>query len=392
VISHQTTRSVNGRTRSRAVAAIALMVVVQSLGCPDGTTDEPDAGVEPGWILETPVADIETLMDVVVLSPIRAYAVGSAGTVLRFDTDTWTREDSGTESLLRSVSGVRNEESGDETVIAVGDDGVVLLRTDDTWSALPSGTTLALFDVWVRAANDGFIVGESGTILRFTGVEVVPMADESLQSRLVTGPLCQNVSECDAGQVCAAPVADPTGATLCQDPNHPEGLIVERYGIPVALKSVSGTGGDDVLAAGPTGALYFYDGVSWLPEDSGTSRSMTHLYRGAGTWATANDGVILRRNGPSDWDTQSYRTPVPVFLQGLWATGGNDVFAVGLAGSIYHFEEGEWTTTRFDDDFHFRAVDGFVVAPATETTPIVRLVFAVGAGGRIARGPDALPR
>jgi len=384
-------RTTTGWPSARRFLALGF-VMGHALACTSGGSTEPDAGVEPGFVVEVPVEGIETLMDVVVLSPTRAYAVGSAGTILRYADEEWTSDESPTDVLLRSVSGVRNEEADEEVVVAVGDEGTVLLREADGWVVLDAATTYALFDVWVRAPNDGFIVGESGTILRFTGIEVVSMADESLQTRYVTGPVCQGAGDCGPGETCAPRASDPGGLSICQDPNHPEGLIVEEFGIPESLKTVAGTGAEDVLAAGPSGALYFFDGFRWYPEDSGTSRSISHLYRGAGTWATANDGVIMIRQGPSDWDTQTFRAPVPVFLQGLWGVGGNDFFAVGLAGAIYHRIDGEWETTRFDDDFHLRAVDGVVVAPATEEEPMEQLVFAVGAAGRIVRGPLALPR
>lgn len=348
------------KRRAALCVAFALAPLAACKGEPPAP--EPEVQVAPGWVSSRPFPEIRSLQSVHVLAAFRAYAVGTEGAILRYDRGTWVKEplpdDVDGAPDLESVSGVRDDESGDELVMAVGEGGTVLLRDASGWRRLESGTDVRLFGVWVRNFTDAFLVGDDGTIFRWDGAQVLSMEQESMQQREVMSD---------------------------------GGTVFEAYPIPEPLKSVAGTGGDNVLAVGPGGAVYRFDGATWERESAGTGRPLSHVFAERGVWATATDGVLLRRHGPGDWDTSSYRLPVPLALQGAWASGGRDVFAVGLAGTIFHYDGDEWTPAGLEEDAHLRSVHGVVIEEATDTTDVVRVVFAVGAGGRIARGPEAVP-
>lgn len=346
----------------------ALTVTVLLCACaPEEVPPPAETEVAPGWVLSRPFPETLSLQDVVTLSTTRAYAVGTGATLLRYDEGSWTQEaapdgvDAG--AVLESVSGVVDEESGAEVVMTVGEGGLVLLRGESGWSRLESGTTAHLFGVWVRALDDAFIVGDDGTILRWSDGAVTSMDAEATQERTL-----------------------------------PDGTV-EPYRIPEALKSVAGRGSSDVYVVGLGGSAYHFDGERFTREDSGTSRPFTDVFTGAGVLATATDGVVFRRRGEPDdqgryW-ADALRVPVPLYLQGVWATGGDDVYAVGMAGSIFHWDGSAWTTTTLSEESHLRAIDGVyeVLEGAGEgeeaSVEIRRTVFVVGAGGRILRGPSA---
>jgi hypothetical protein len=155
---------------------------------------------------------------------------------------------------------------------------------------------------------------------------------------------------------------------------------------------------DEVYVVGPGGSAYRFDGSVFTRETTSTNRPLTDIFTEASIWATATDGVILRRRG-GNWVAQpgefNYVTPVPAYLQGVWARNDDDVFAVGLTPEIFHFTGGVWTSTVIDDSVDMRAVDGLDL-PLPEGAPAEAVVqtevFAVGAGGRIVRGPAVLPR
>lgn len=334
---------------------------------PEEPPPPPDeTEIAPGWVLARPFPEVQSLQDVAVVSPTRAYAVGTDATLLRYDAGTWTREDPPADLpagvLLESVAAAFDEESGVEVVLAVGAGGVVLSRGEDGWARLESGTDVHLFGVWLRTLDDGFIVGDDGTILRFDEGAVVSMEAEAMQRRtLIDG-------------------------------------TEELYRIPASLKAVAG-GGGSVFAVGNAGSVYRFPlgeaDARWTRDVSGTSRPLSDVFTGAGVRATATDGVVLRRLGePNErgeqWEVH-VRTPVPLYLQGVWATGGDDLYAVGMAGSIFHWDGDVWATHRLDDDAHLRAIDGVYEVIEGDEPIVRRNVIAVGAGGRILRGPSARP-
>jgi hypothetical protein len=325
-------------------------------------------------VVSRPFPEIRSLNDVVVVAFDEAqiqtaYAVGTDGTALAYDGKTWTKESPAIAEDLESVSGVVDGE-GKETVMAVGENGVVLSRVDGEWTLIPSPVTEHLFGVWVRRDDDAFVVGASGTVMRWDGVALTAMTRELL---------------IDTGTV------------------DEDGVAIE-FPIGEALKSVMGNGPDDVWTVGPGGAVYHYDGDRFFRDESATNRSLVDVFTRAGIWAATTDGVLLRRRDEgwvddcADFAAREncpFTAPSPVFLQGIWARGDNDVFTVGLSESLFHFRDGLWNITFVEEASELRGIDGAEL-PRPEDAPeeleTLREVIAVGAGGRIVRGPVVLPQ
>jgi hypothetical protein len=354
----------------RLPGLLAGVLGVTSVACTPEVADVPDEEVvppTPGFVVSVPVA-VRALNDVVVLSATStgvsaAWAVGTDGVVLHYNGKAWAAESSGVDVDLESVFGLVDPE-GAPFVVAVGANGTLLQRAaDGAWSTVATNVDEHLFGVWAKAVDDVWAVGDNGRVLRYDGVAVEALVDE---------------------------VLIPTGA------NDEDGEPI-AFPIPEPLKGVMGRD-DEVYVVGPGGSAYRFDGSVFTRETTSTNRPLTDIFTEASIWATATDGVILRRRG-GNWVAQpgefNYVTPVPAYLQGVWARNDDDVFAVGLTPEIFHFTGGVWTSTVIDDSVDMRAVDGLDL-PLPEGAPAEAVVqtevFAVGAGGRIVRGPAVLPR
>ena len=400
-----------------------MLVSVLGTGCEVFAPVEPPPArpSDPGFVVSRPFPDIRSLNDVAVLAfdashITRAYAVGTDGTVLSYDGATWTDESPGLPDDLESVSGVIDAD-GVETLLAVGADGVVLQRVDGVWTVLPSPEAVHLFGVWVHNATDAFVVGDQGAVWRFDGVSLVALTREILidTGTIIDLPKDDPPAVDGDGQVDACVVAADCRPVPLAGAPPPGADGVECFGqrcrvafpISDALKSVMGNDADDVWTVGPRGVVYHFDGDTFRPEDSQTNRPLADIFTRGGIWAATTDGVLLRRrDGDNGWtdncnesDTAPencpFLAPSPVFLQGIWARGDGDVFAVGLSENLFHFQDGGWTLSFIEEQSEMRAIDGATLprpadAPAEFLT--VREVIAVGAGGRIVRGPTVRPQ
>ena len=90
------------------------------------------------------------------------WAVGSQGTILRWDGNKWRTLSSGTTNNLHAVWGadVRN-------VWAVGEGGTILRWDGSKWRTQSSGTTNNLYAVWGADARNVWAVGD--TLLKWDG-------------------------------------------------------------------------------------------------------------------------------------------------------------------------------------------------------------------------------
>lgn len=105
---------------------------------------------------------------------------------------------------------------------------------------------------------------------------------------------------------------------------------------------VGGSGPSDLYAVG-WGRAYVYDGVTWtyeaLPDQS---VKLNDVYAAGGeAFAIGEEGACVHRGNGGNWT--ECPTGVTVALNGISGSSANDVWAVGDAGTVLHFDGSAWT-------------------------------------------------
>jgi hypothetical protein len=95
----------------------------------------------------------------IVGSSYPVWAVGGAGTIIRYDGTAWSSAVSGTTHTLRALA-----VGGASDVWTAGDYGTVLHWDGSSWSGVPTGITMNLYAI-VVASPYVYVFGQSGTIL-----------------------------------------------------------------------------------------------------------------------------------------------------------------------------------------------------------------------------------
>ena len=249
-------------------------------------------------------------------------AVGSTGTIVRYNGASWTTEASGG-SDLNAVWG-----SSTTDIFAVGSSGKIMHYNGVGWSAMSSGTTNQLDRVFGRGPNDIYATGENGTILHYDGAAwwQLDSGTTSLLEALAVTPTHTFVAGLGT-------ILEHAGASwwVTTDPNtiidaladdpDPAQLIA----IATACNEMSRLGGGwttDFDCTGDATAMTRSNGDVFVVTIEG---DVSH--RHAGVWAET-DGVIDA--GP----------------EAVWAASPTDVYAVGDAGLIAHFDGLGWTTEQ----------------------------------------------
>ena len=106
--------------------------------------------------------------------------------------------------------------------------------------------------------------------------------------------------------------------------------------------------------------------LEWFPMDSGTTSNLKDIWAisGEDVFAVGVDGTILHYNG-SAWSPMTSGTTQA--LGGVWGSSGMDVFAVGNSGVILHYDGTSWfamssgTITPLSDIWGSSGTDVFAV-------------------------------
>jgi len=239
------------------------------------TANEPTSALEEP--LSTSVLPHE-LNGIYGTSSADIWAVGSGGTVLHRGPDLrWTSPGSVISVDLLGVSGTIPS-----NYWAIGTGGRLLRYDGNSWG-LKSGFQNALYSVWASPNGDAFIVGDSGTVLRYT----------------MSGPQSDQTS------------------------------------ILLPLNHVFGTAQNDVWAAGGTASsaiILHYDGSNWtvMLEDPGPG------FRGVwgdgvSSWFVGYGGRILRMSGGT---AVSEPTSTSVELSAVSGNVNLGIWAVGKNGTL----------------------------------------------------------
>jgi len=268
---------------------------------------------------------------------------------------------------------------------AVGDGGGVVSLVGGSWNLNGNaGTTADLRDVWGRAADDVYAIGDS-TVVRWNGTSWVSLAPPAGPFRAIAGDASHLYVVGDGGTVAVydgaqwtienvGTSADLTGVwaagglvvavgasgTIVQ--NDGTGWVPGRTATSANLTGVWGSVQDGFFASGERGTVLFFDGRVWRP-----------LALGRGFLGPANQtfvaiagvpGVTVGLIGTDDLATYEGAAWAPAALptaetiDAVWGAGPDDVFAVGRNGTILHHDGLRWTVQSSPTTVDLHAVWG----------------------------------
>ncbi|MDD5306616.1 MAG: hypothetical protein PHU25_04775 [Deltaproteobacteria bacterium] len=286
------------------------------------------------------IAPDTVLADIWGSGPNDIYAVGSEGTILRFNGSGWRKiEVAGVG--LHDLNGVFG--TGADDVHVVGDH--VVARFDGQgWSVLEIDADLRA--VWASGPGDAWAVGSRCAIWRNDGhgwnaVDPALTCGEETDEYI----LFKSVWGSGPGDIW---IAGSYGVVL-----HRDGESWSRAELPERgqgdLTAIWGAGPHDVYAVGDTGRLLHFDGSSWRDING---FAVTEL---VSAWSPGRDVVVAGQTNGGVLRIDGGRisvlsTPAKDTVTGLWGAGGAVAHGVTAAGDVLRFESGTWRTALATDD------------------------------------------
>ncbi|MEZ4265197.1 MAG: hypothetical protein R3F39_02375 [Myxococcota bacterium] len=291
----------------------------------------------------------------------RIALVGSSGAIAVSEGSGLLPVDSPTAFTLRGVHSV----DGD-TFWAVGDNGTMLRGQGDAWNLVSLPTAKNLWAVVVLAPTDAYAVGDGGTILHYNGTlwSLVTALPASMVGRNLRG-----VTAAGPGQVL---VTGATGAMLLGSADA--GFMgVQGFDGVGEIAAAWSQGGVSVVV-GENSSIFRDSGQGWVFQKPPSTQHLRAVWGTApdDIWAVGLAGLILH------WDGVGWKkipSPVGIGLETVWGVSSNDVYSAGQNGSIIHWDGTAWSIAASQTTEHLRGVFG-----SADTD-----VWAVGGGGVIMR-------
>ena len=243
--------------------------------------------------------------------------------ILSFHEETWSWIDTAQEFTPNAIHGTLAS-----SLLAVGSQGDMYRYDQGSWSLLTNVTTRSdLNAIHGNSPEKMFAVGKEGVILRYDGGTWVPMeSGVGLELRAVWA---------SPWEFSLAVGAE--GTILINESN---GWGPMKSGVTTDLNAVFGPPTSDfyaIYAVGKNGVVLYYDGLEWYPLDLG----------------------------------------VDVDLNDVWVSERGQVFVVGQGGLILHFDGRSWEQVSSGTSEDLNAVTGM------QSSPTSQYVVAVGDAGTI---------
>jgi hypothetical protein len=234
------------------------------------------------------------------------------------------------------------------------------------WANLRPASSVTYQGVFGVEANDVWIVGNSGSVLRYDGTNFTASTMGTGNLNDVWGNSSSNVY-----------AVGNTGAFRWDGSSwNPVALSGMQ-----TLWDVDGASNSNIAIAGMSGgraAVFTYNGTSWtttvLPATATGNKVVAY-----GMWvdrasnfavATGNAGAIWHRVG-GVWSAVA--SPVTTALQDVWGTSASNIYAVGVGGTVLRYDGTSWSR---------------VTVPVS-TTPTLWSVFGTSANDIYVGGNNA---
>jgi hypothetical protein len=250
-------------------------------------------------------------------------------------------------NALRAIWG----ESADNLFVA-GTGGTVMRYDGSSWKRTQTPASDVLNGIWGSSANDVVAVGFDGTIVRWNG------SSWSKEASGATGFL-QGVWGSGPNDVFAV----GQGRLIL----HYNGGTWTPMTVPVGggnLENVWGSGPDNVYVTGLGPKLLHYNGATWSELTTPATFALHAI------WGDGPDNIyVVGGNGAAvHWDGTLWsviNVGSPVGFNGVTGTPGGSVYAVGQSGLAYEWNGTLWTqmpTRSFKAYTAVLAIDNDVIA------------------------------
>jgi hypothetical protein len=294
--------------------------------------------------------------DLWIVGSLAPPGAPAEGAIFHFDGAAWSRAAAGSAIAPRAISG-----TGPADVWVFGASSGILHWNGTAWTGVAPASTREGLALWPAAPNDVWFSALSGGLSRWRGAGVA--ADATL------GGDVDGLWGSGADDVWAVGDADPagTGARRQGAIHHWDGTAWSSMPEPSGqvLRAAWGSGADDVWAVGDAGTIVHWNGAAWSLATGAGSVDLRGLWSNGAddVWAVgARAGGALAQH----WDGRAWTEhPIvdrsalvngdggPVILVGVWGTGRDDVWAVGLAGSaalVVHWDGRAWSKATSLDE------------------------------------------
>jgi hypothetical protein len=286
------------------------------------------------------------LTDLWGAGPSDLYLSGDGGLLLHYDGASWTPIDTGITSMITAVSG-----SGPDHVMAVAAGGSVAVLSAGSWTTTSVTGGDALVDIAVIGPGEAIALGGAeGSVVQRGGTwGDVPVGSLSRVWASADGAI--------AGGVFA-------GSAYFDGSQW----ISMTFGGAESFTGLWGTGLSRLYAVGSSGTIFEFDGSFAVDyELTGSATDPWGFADGSG-FAAVGDAVHVLAADKEEVPTDPGITGV----SGLWGAAVDDLWAVGSAGGLSHWDGGGWTAQTVGSA-SLLAIDG---RSASE-------IYAVGSGGTI---------
>jgi len=300
------------------------------------------------WSVVGPAIDIN-LHGVTSGSATPTWAVGDDGTLISIN---------GTTETVSAQSGfpIYRIWAANDTSVWATTIGTVLHYNGTTWSVSYVSTTPAdtMLGLWGFSPVDVHTLSVNGNVAKWNGTSWTPYTHGGTSWRAEWGDQADTLLLCAASAI---------GAVFCNDLNNGKGGSSQAG--TAQLFSLWGASNKTLYTSNVNGVIYQSTdtGTTFNAMTSGTTDTLFAIWGASPTaiWATGQAGTMLFNNGGATWTAQASGTTND--LRWLWAntppTGyTGDVYAVGDAGTIQHYNGTQWSPMWSGVTTTLRAVFG----------------------------------
>lgn len=294
---------------------------------------------------------LSSLVDIAMLSSESGWVVGPDGQIRYWDGSTWQPVPASVQHPLLPLLAV--DLLSDVEGWAVG--SKIHRWNGSTWQEVNKPESGFLRDVKMLGSNEGWAVGEGGSILRWNGSEWTAVAS----------PVSTSLLRVDFAHSNHGWAVGEGGVILGWD-----GSEWTTYASPTSqwINSVASIAPNDAWAVGYSGVLLRWDGNSWTQTTSNWNLSDIHMLDAHTGWAVGSgfdSALVVYWNGV-EWTVQTAAAPFDLYA--VTMNSATDGWAMGHNGQIVRWDGVAWQlapspTTHYIGNLALAGNTGFAVGP-----------------------------